>query len=222
MEAEVEEKKFLVQDLTKDIYLVIKRLIDLIFSLIGCLCILPIALIVKIVYVLNKDYDSIFFTQDRIGKNGKIFKFYKFRTMIPNADEALKKLLEEDLEKTLEYKINKKLDDDPRVTKIGKILRKTSIDELPQVINILKGDMTLIGNRPYLPREKEDMGDYYNDIIKTTPGLTGYWQVNGRNNTTFKKRLELESYYSNNFTLQLDVKIFFKTFLVVFKGTGSK
>ncbi len=219
---EVEIEKNIMQELTKDIYLIIKRFIDIVISLIGCLFIIPLALTIKIIYIFHKDYASIFFFQDRIGKNGKIFKFYKFRTMVPDADEVLKKILAEDIEKTKEYKLNKKLTDDPRITKVGKILRKASIDEVPQLLNILKGDMSLIGNRPYLPREKEEMGIYYNDIVKTTPGLTGYWQVNGRNNTTFKERLELESYYSNNFNLKLDIKIFLKTFIVVIKGIGSK
>ena len=105
---------------------------------------------------------------------------------------------------------------------MGKILRKTSIDEFAQLINILKGDMSLIGNRPYLLREKEDMGNYYNDILKTKPGLTGYWQVSGRSDTTFEERLILEKYYSNHNSLRLDIKIFFKTFSVVLLHKGSK
>ena len=104
-----------------------------------------------------------------------------------------------------------KLKNDPRITKIGKLLRKTSLDELPQLINVVKGEMSLIGNRPYLPREKEDMGKSYEEIIKTKPGITGYWQVKGRSNITFKERLKLESYYSNNANLLLDIKIFFLT-----------
>lgn len=204
------------------IYLIIKRVFDIVCSFIGCLFLLPVALIVKISYVLNKDYDSIFFKQQRIGKNGKLFNFYKFRTMVPNADEVLFKLLETDEEAAKEYKLNKKLENDPRITKMGKILRMTSIDELPQLINILKGDMSLIGNRPYLLREKEDMGNYYNDILKTKPGLTGYWQVSGRSDTTFEERLLLEKYYSNHNSLKLDIKIFFKTFKVVLLHKGSK
>ena len=204
------------------IYLVIKRIFDIICAFIGCLFLLPVAIVVKISYVLNKDYDSIFFTQERIGKNGKLFKFYKFRSMVPNADEVLFKLLETDEEAAKEYKLNKKLENDPRITKMGKILRKTSIDELPQLINILKGDMSLIGNRPYLPREQDDMGNYYNDILKTKPGLTGYWQVSGRSDTTFDERLKLERYYSNHNSLKLDTKIFFKTFKVVLLHKGSK
>ena len=203
-------------------YLATKRLFDIIVSLIGIIFLIPIIILIKISYMINKDFDSIFFTQDRIGKNGKTFKFYKFRSMIPNADEVLFKLLKEDKKLAKEYKQNKKLKDDPRITKVGKFIRKYSIDELPQLINILKGDMTFIGNRPYLPREKEDMGKYYDDIVKTKPGLTGYWQVSGRSNTTFKKRLELESYYSNHKSLKLDIKIFFSTFSVVLCGKGAK
>ena len=203
-------------------YLIIKRIFDIVCAFIGCLFLLPVAIIVKISYILNKDYDSIFFKQQRIGKDGKLFNFYKFRSMVPNADEVLFKLLETDEEAAKEYKINKKLENDPRITKMGKILRKTSIDELPQLINILKGDMSLIGNRPYLLREKEDMGNYYNDILKTKPGLTGYWQVSGRSDTTFEERLILEKYYSNHNSLKLDIKIFFKTFSVVLLKKGSK
>ena len=203
-------------------YLIIKRIFDIVCAFIGCLFLLPVALIVKISYILNKDYDSIFFKQQRIGKDGKLFNFYKFRSMVPNADEVLFKLLETDEEAAKEYKINKKLENDPRITKMGKILRKTSIDELPQLINILKGDMSLIGNRPYLPREQEDMGTYSKDILKTKPGLTGYWQVSGRSDTTFEERLVLEKYYSNHNSLKLDIKIFFKTFSVVLLHKGSK
>ena len=203
-------------------YLIIKRIFDIVCAFIGCLFLLPVAIIVKISYILNKDYDSIFFKQQRIGKDGKLFNFYKFRSMVPNADEVLFKLLETDEEAANEYKINKKLENDPRITKMGKILRKTSIDELPQLINILKGDMSLIGNRPYLLREKEDIGNYYNDILKTKPGLTGYWQVSGRSDTTFEERLILEKYYSNHNSLRLDIKIFFKTFSVVLLKKGSK
>ena len=203
-------------------YLIIKRVFDIVCAFIGCLFLLPVALIVKISYILNKDYDSIFFKQQRIGKDGKLFNFYKFRSMVPNADEVLFKLLETDEEAAKEYKINKKLENDPRITKMGKILRKTSIDELPQLINILKGDMSLIGNRPYLPREQEDMGTYSKDILKTKPGLTGYWQVSGRSDTTFEERLVLEKYYSNHNSLKLDIKIFFKTFSVVLLHKGSK
>ena len=160
-------------------------------------------------------------TQERIGKNGETFKLYKFRSMVKNADQILMEMLKDpELEK--EYKKNMKLHNDPRITKIGKFLRKTSIDELPQLINVLKGEMSLIGNRPYLPREKDDIGEYYQDIIKTKPGITGYWQVNGRSSLSFNDRCKLESHYSNNVTLALDLKIFFLTFYVVLTGKGAE
>ena len=203
-------------------YNLIKRVFDILFSLIGLIVLIPCIIIIKIANMLTKDFNSVFYTQDRIGKNGKIFKLYKFRSMIPNADKVLEEMLKEDNEITREYKLNKKLKNDPRISKVGKVIRKLSIDELPQVINILKGDMSLIGNRPYLPREKKDMGKYYKEIIKTRPGLTGYWQVNGRSATTFKDRLKLESYYSKHCGLKMDIKIFFKTFKVVLFKDGAE
>lgn len=203
-------------------YIFFKRLFDLFFSFFAILFMIPLIIIIKIIYLINGDCEPVIFSQLRIGKNGRLFKFYKFRSMIPNADDYLKEYLKNNKEAAREYKINKKLKNDPRVTKIGRFLRNTSIDELPQMINIFKGDMSLIGNRPYLPREKEDIGEYYKDIVKTKPGLSGLWQVSGRSNLTFKDRLKLESYYSNNAGLWLDIKIFFKTFLVVLKKNGAR
>ena len=216
--------EYLTHDISikKYLYFGVKRLFDILIALIWCLFLLPVILIVKISYLLHKDFDSIFFRQKRIGKNGKEFNLYKFRSMVPNADEVLKELLKNDEAARKEYKVNKKLKNDPRVTSVGKILRVTSLDELPQFINIFKGEMSLIGNRPYLPREKEDMGLYYNDIIKTKPGLSGLWQVMGRSNTTFEERLKLEQYYSNNFGFRIDIRIFFKTFGAVLKHKGAK
>ena len=115
-----------------------------------------------------------------------------------------------------------KIKDDPRITKIGKFIRKTSIDELPQLINVIKGEMSLVGPRPYLPREKEDMGEYYNTIIKCKPGITGYWQVNGRSGTDFVKRLVLDEYYYQVRCLVMDTKILLKTFTKVFNKEGAK
>ena len=140
--------------------------------------------------------------------------------MVPNADDILMEMLK-DKKIADEYNKNKKLKNDPRITKVGKIIRKTSLDEIPQFINILKGDMSLVGNRPYLPREKDDMGKYYDDIIKTKPGLTGYWQVSGRSDVSFKNRLKLEQYYSNNYSFKLDIQIVFKTIKVVLGMQGA-
>ena len=204
------------------IYHIIKRTFDIICAIIGIIALLPLAVIIKISYLLTGDKESIFFIQKRIGINGKEFDFYKFRTMIPNADEELAKLLKKDKKLAKEYKINKKLENDPRITKAGNFLRRTSLDEMPQFINVLLGDMSVVGNRPYLPREKEDMGNYFDDIVKTKPGLTGYWQVSGRSDVSFKRRLELEKYYSNHCGLKMDIKIFFKTFKVVFCGNDAR
>lgn len=202
-------------------YVAIKRTTDVLIGIVGMIIIIPLAVIIKIISLLSKDFDSIFFKQERIGKNGKLFTMYKFRTMVPNADEVLKELMENDANFRKEYTINKKVKNDPRITKIGKILRRTSLDEFPQFINLFKGDMSLIGNRPYLPREKEDMGNYYKEIIKTKPGLTGYWQVSGKEHSTFEARLKLESYYSNHRGFKTDIKIFFKTFKAIVFGHGA-
>lgn len=204
------------------VYLCIKRLVDIIAGLVGLLILIPITIIIKIISMCNGDFHKIMFVQKRIGKNGKEFDFYKFRSMVPNADEILFKMLEENEEMRKEYQENKKLKDDPRITKIGKFIRRYSIDELPQLINVLKGDMTLVGNRPYLPREKHDMGKYFNDIVKTKPGITGYWQVSGRSDVSFKQRLKLEQYYSNNASLKMDIKILLKTVKVVLFGKGAE
>lgn len=204
------------------LYHFFKRTFDFVCSLIGVFFLIPVSIIIKICYMLCGDFHSIIYTQDRIGKNGKLFKLYKFRSMIPNADEELKKLLKKDKLLANEYKVNKKLENDPRITKVGRFIRNYSIDELPQLVNILLGHMSFIGNRPYLPRERKDMNGYYKDIIKTKPGLTGFWQVSLRSRGTFEQRLKMEKYYSNHYGLRFDVSIFFKTFSVVFGGDGAK
>ena len=204
------------------VYHFVKRVFDIVLSFLCLLFLIPIALIIKIISMLSGDFHSIIFIQDRIGKDGKLFKFYKFRSMIPNADEELKRLLKSNKELAREYKINKKLENDPRITKVGKFIRKFSIDELPQLINIFKGDMTFVGNRPYLPREKKDMGNYYKDIVKTKPGLTGFWQCSLRSRGTFLDRLKMEKYYSNNYGFRFDISIFLKTFKVVLGRDGAK
>ncbi len=209
------EKVSVFYQIKRFLYLFIKRGFDIVVSIIGLIFLIPVTVVIKIASMLSGDFHSIFFVQNRIGKNGREFKFFKFRSMVPNADEILFRTLELDAIMAEEYEKNKKLKNDPRITKVGRIIRKLSIDELPQFINVFLGDMSMIGNRPYLPREKKDMGKYFDDIVKTKPGLTGYWQVNGRSDTTFKKRCELEQYYSNNAGLRMDIKIFFKTFKVV-------
>ena len=203
-------------------YRFIKRIFDFFVGLFGCIFLLPLIIVIKVIYMCTGDFHSIFFVQKRIGLNGKEFNFIKFRTMVLNADEILFKMLKENPEIAKEYKKNKKLEKDPRITKIGDFLRRKSVDELPQLINILLGQMSLIGNRPYLPREKDDMGKRFDVIVSTKPGLTGYWQVSGRSDVSFNERLRLEEYYSENCGFKMDLKIFFKTFITIFGGKGAK
>ena len=212
------DTKKIMNSLSYYFYMFIKKFSDIILGLIGLIFLIPLAVIVKVLYLLTGDKDPIFFTQDRIGTNGKEFKFYKFRTMHVGADEELERLLKKNKKLAKEYKINKKIKDDPRITKVGKFLRNASLDEFPQFINVLKGDMSIIGNRPYLPREKEDMGDYFYDVTRTKCGIISYWAVNGRNSVSFETRLKMEQYYSENRSLIFDIKILIKAFfLVVFK-----
>lgn len=205
----------------KYIYLITKRIFDFIVGLIGTIFLIPLIILVKIAYMCTGDFKSIFYTQKRIGKKGKEFTLFKFRSMVPNADEVLKEILKDKKIKKI-WDNDHKLENDPRVTKIGKILRKTSLDETPQFINVLIGNMSLVGNRPYLIRERKDMGDYYEKIVSIKPGLTGYWQVNGRSDNSFEKRLQLEYYYSLNYGFILDIKIIIKTIKVVLGMEGSK
>lgn len=219
---EVIEKDITSNGIVKRIcYFSMKRFFDILIGFIGMILFVPLAFIIKAVSICNRDYDSILFKQQRIGKNGKLFTMYKFRTMVLDADDVLEDLMKTDPKFREEYTINKKAKNDPRITKIGKILRKTSLDEIPQFINVFLGNMSLVGNRPYLPREKKDMKNYYKEIIKTKPGLTGYWQVSGREYSAFKERLKLESYYSKNQGLKMDIKIFFKTFKAIVHGHGA-
>ncbi len=212
----------LANDIVKGITLFIKRCIDICGGLVGVILLLPITFVVKVANILNKDNGPVFYTQDRIGKNGKLFKIYKYRTMVQDADKKLFELLERDEKAREEYKINKKLKNDPRITKFGSFLRKTSIDELPQLINVLKGDMSIVGPRPYLPREQEDMGNYYNKIIETKPGITGLWQVSGRSNTTFEERMKFDLKYNNEFSVSKDIEILLKTAVSVAKKEGAE
>ena len=195
---------------------IIKRIIDIIAGIIGIILLIPITIIVTIMNMVNKDFGNVFYTQYRIGKNGKKFKMVKFRSMQKDADQILEKYLKENPKEAKEYKINKKLKNDPRVTKTGKFLRKTSLDEWPQFLSILTGKMSLVGPRPYLLSEKEEMGEYYKYIIKSKPGLTGLWQVSGRSNLTFEDRLKLDEEYSNRQGNIRDFKILIKTFHKVF------
>lgn len=171
--------------------------------------------------ISKEDKGPLFYEHLRYGKDGKMFKMYKFRSMCMNADEKLKEYLEANEEARKEYKKYKKLKDDPRITKIGNFLRKTSLDEFPQFINVLRGEMSLVGPRPYLEKEREDMGDAYNTIITVKPGITGYWQVNGRSDVDFEDRMYMDTYYIEHRSLVMDLKIIIKTVLKIFGKEGA-
>ena len=215
--------EYLTHDISikKYLYFGVKRLFDILVALIGCLFLLPIILIVKISYLLHKDFDSIFFRQKRIGKNGKEFNLYKFRSMVPNADEVLKELLKDTKYKE-EWDLNQKFEHDPRITSMGNILRKTSLDELPQFINILIGDMSLIGPRPLVPGELDSHNGNHELYESVRPGISGWWAVNGRSATTYERRLELEYYYVQHCGLILDIRCVFRTIKAVIFKTGAK
>ena len=205
----------------KALNLIFKRFIDIIGSFFGILLLIPMTIVIYIANKISKDDGPIFFIQDRIGKDGKIFKLYKYRSMVMGADEKLEKYLEENPEAKEEYTKFKKLKNDPRITKIGNFIRKTSIDEFPQFINVLKGEMSLVGPRPYLPREQEDMGEYYKYIITKKPGLTGPWQISGRNDVTFDERLDFDFQYYSNCDVIKDIQYIAKTVEKVVKKEGA-
>lgn len=202
-------------------YSFFKRVFDIVASSTALVLLSPVFLATTIA-IKSSDKGPAIFIQKRIGKDGKIFNLYKFRSMKEDADKILFEMLQSDEEIAKEYNTYKKLKDDPRVTSVGKFIRRTSIDELPQLINIFKGEMSIVGPRPYLPREKEFMGDAYNTIIESKPGLTGLWQVSGRASTTFEERLKYDKQYIESKGTFYDMGILFKTIGSVAKGDGAE
>ena len=213
-------------EINKKTYRTIKRILDIIGAFAGCLVLLPLSLCVWIANLIAKDNGPVFYTHKRIGKNGKEFKMYKFRTMCMNAhdmvkdEESMKRYFT--VEQIEEWKENYKIEDDPRITKVGKFLRKTSLDEVPQVFNILKGELSIIGPRPVTEEELEKYESNRKKFLSVTPGLTGYWAANGRSDTSYDERIEMELYYVDNMSLKLDMKIFLKTIISVLKREGAK
>ena len=206
----------------KAIYFFIKRIFDIFVGLIGFLFLIPITIIVKIVYMISGDFYPIIYRQARIGKNGKTIYIYKYRSMVPNADVMLFELLKKNKKLRKEWEANQKLNDDPRITKIGKVLRNTSIDEMPQFLNLLKGDMSLIGPRPLVHGELDSHNGNHEIYESVKPGITGWWACNGRSATDYEDRLNLEYYYVKNCSLGLDIKCIFKTAIAVIKRDGAK
>ena len=194
------------------LYSVTKRLIDIVGSLCGIILLSPLFLIVAVLIKLEDPKGKVFFAQERNGKYPKTFKMYKFRSMVHNAEDLLKDLMDRNEQTGPVFKIN----DDPRITKVGKFIRKTSIDELPQLFNVLKGDMSLVGPRPPIPREVEQYNSYQMQRLAVKPGLTCIWQVSGRNNIGFDEWVEMDIEYIKTRNLWLDIKLIFKTVGVLF------
>ncbi|WP_022851607.1 undecaprenyl-phosphate galactose phosphotransferase WbaP [Limisalsivibrio acetivorans] len=198
----------------------IKRVFDYLFVLLSAPVFLPLMVIFTVLIRLDSKGPALF-KQDRMGRHGKNFKCFKFRTMYVNSDEILEKHLAENPEKRQEWEEYHKLKgDDPRITRIGHILRKTSLDELPQIFNVLRGEMSVVGPRPYMPSESGDMKGYINEILTTYPGITGLWQVSGRNTLTFQDRVQLDAWYSLNWSFWLDLLLVAKTIPVVIFRKG--
>lgn len=195
----------------REVYEFLKRAVDIICSLIGLLVLMPI-LVIVVILIRIESKGSIIFSQDRVGKDGIVFKMYKFRSMVVNA-EVLKKQLTNENERTGPMF---KIKNDPRITKVGRIIRKTSIDELPQLVNILKGEMSIVGPRPSLPDEVKEFEGWMLKRLNVKPGLTCYWQVAGRNDIEFNEWMELDVKYVKERDFLIDVKLILKTFLVLF------
>ena len=198
----------------------IKLAFDMVLTLVGTICISPILVLLVVLIKLDSPGPAVF-AHRRIGRRGKAFPCYKFRTMCVDADIKLKEYLAANPAARREWEAEFKLKDDPRVTKIGKFLRKTSLDELPQIFNVLKGEMSLVGPRPIVAEEIVKYGDYINDYYMVRPGITGMWQVNGRSDTTYDERVRMDSWYVRNWSVWLDIVMLFRTFKAVIGGKGA-
>lgn len=223
MDANIQNTKALAKieindmEIKKKIYKIFKRIVDILGALFGCIILIPLTIGIFIANVISKDNGPIFYVQKRIGKNGKKFKMIKYRSMVVNADQKLRRYLLDNPEANEEFVKYRKLKEDPRITPIGDFIRKTSLDEFPQFINVLKGDMSLVGPRPYLLREKRAMGKAYKEIIKVKPGLTGPWQVAGRSEISLNERLKMDVEYVENENMKNDTKYLFKTIFKMLK-----
>jgi lipopolysaccharide/colanic/teichoic acid biosynthesis glycosyltransferase len=213
--AYLEKQRSVLNVNDRKIYLITKRLIDIIGASVGIILLSFLFIILGILIKIEDPGGTIFFSQKRIGLNGKEFRMYKFRSMVSNAEEKLQELLKHNEISGAMFKMK----DDPRITKIGKFIRKTSIDELPQLFNVLKGEMSLVGPRPPLPREVAVYSKNDKQRLMVTPGCTGLWQVSGRNSIGFDEMVKLDLKYIRERSFLLDIKIILKTVLVLF---GSK
>ena len=195
-------------------YKLFKNLLDFLFSIFFLITFLPFFLVISLLIKLSSR-GPIFFLQERIGKNNIPFKCIKFRTMHPEAKDILENLLMKDEKLKVEFEQTHKIKNDPRITTIGKLLRKTSLDELPQFINVLKNEMSIVGPRPIVNKEKIKYGKNLKKVLSVRPGITGLWQVSGRNNLTYNTRVKLDLNYIENYNLLMDIRILIRTFGVI-------
>ena len=198
-------------------YRFIKRFFDVVASSVAVVILSPVFLIIAIAIKINDPAGPVFYTQTRVGKDGKPFKMFKFRSMVTNADELLERLRDQNEVEGAMFKMK----DDPRITKVGKFIRKYSLDELPQLLNVVGGSMSIVGPRPPLPFEVEEYTDYDRQRLMVKPGATGMWQVGGRNALSFDQMVELDLTYINERSIWLDLKIMFETVKVMIKPNAA-
>lgn len=198
-------------------YLITKRCFDFTASLVGLILLSGLFLVLAVLIKIDDPHGQVFYSQTRLGKDGRLFQMWKFRSMVTGADRMVDKLLKKNDVEGAMFKIK----DDPRITRVGRVIRKYSLDELPQLYNVLRGDMSLVGPRPPLPREVVKYTDYDRQRLTVFPGVTGLWQISGRNDLGFSEMVALDIHYINNACIPEDLKILFKTVLVVIHPTGA-
>jgi Undecaprenyl-phosphate galactose phosphotransferase WbaP len=198
----------------------IKRMLDLFIVIISSLIVVPLGVIIALIIRIDSP-GGVFYSQDRIGKGGKTFKMWKFRTMVSDANLELKSFLANNPDATVEWDQSQKLRNDPRITRVGRLIRRLSLDELPQFWNVLRGEMSLVGPRPFFSEQRDYYGLVYNLYIQVLPGMTGLWQVSGRNDVRYDKRVRLDEYYVRNWSIWLDIYIIIKTIWTVLRGEGA-
>lgn len=217
MNLEMKSLSLEVKDCSK-IYLVSKRIFDVVSCGIGMIILLPIYVLVAIAIKVEDPKGNVFYSHSRIGKGGKKIPVYKFRSMYSNSDELFDQFTDE---QKAEFEEFQKLKDDPRVTKVGRFIRKSSLDELPQLLNVIKGEMSVVGPRPIVEKELDRYGENKDAYLSVLPGLTGIWQAYGRSDTTYDERVRMDTYYAANRTFILDLKIIFSTIISVITGRGA-
>lgn len=198
----------------------VKRLVDICGALTFLAIGLPMYLAIAI-GVRMSSHGPVHYWQHRVGQNGRVFRFYKFRSMVVNSDEVLEAILDSDDEMKARWESHQKLENDPRITPFGRLIRRSSLDELPQFWNVLKGEMSLVGPRPCMTDQKKFYGRHWMAYCSLKPGLTGLWQVSGRSKLSYQERVLLDVEYRQTWSIWLDFRIMLKTFAVVFSGDGS-